>query len=171
MRTPDSPLFPLVFIGPMAAGKTKIGRRVARALELPFVDTDKRIVAVHGPIPEIFAREGEDYFRVIEREAVAEALGEEAVVSLGGGAVLNPETQTDLARCNVVYLSVNAAAAKTRIGGRKRPLLRNGIADWQRIYDERRPIYEALASIRFDTSNRPVDSIADDIVTWVRETM
>jgi shikimate kinase len=163
------PLFPLVFIGPMASGKTKIGKRVARALDAPFIDTDKRIVASYGPISEIFAREGEDYFRVLEREAVSDALGTESVVSLGGGAVLHPGTQADLAECTVIYLSTTAAAVKNRIRGPKRPLLKDGVSDWQRIYDQRRPTYEALAGIRFDSSTRPVDRIAGDIVNWVNQ--
>jgi len=154
----------------MGAGKSKIGRRVARSLSVPYIDTDKRIVASYGPIAEIFAREGEEYFRIIEREVVAGALGEEAVVSLGGGAVLNPDTQDDLSDLTVVFLSVTAEAVAARLRGNKRPLLRGGgTGEWQRIYDERRPIYEALASIRFDTSNRPIDRIVDDVVTWVRE--
>jgi shikimate kinase len=170
MGAPGSRLFPLVFVGPMAAGKTKVGKRVARLLEVPFIDTDKRIVAAYGPIARIFEREGEEYFRVLEREAVSEALGEEAVVSLGGGAVLNAETQADLAECTVVFLSTTADAVASRINNAKRPLLKNGIEDWQRIYDLRMPTYEALASIRFDTSHKPVDDIAADIVAWVRET-
>ncbi|MEO6201444.1 MAG: shikimate kinase [Cryobacterium sp.] len=169
MQTSTGPLFPLVFVGPMASGKTKIGRRVARELQVPFVDSDKRIVERYGPIAEIFDREGEEYFRVIEREVVAEALGEDAVVSLGGGAVLSADTRAELAHASVVYLSVDARAAAKRIGGRKRPLVRNGISDWQRIFDERRPTYEGLADIHFDTSRRSVGDIADDIVTWVRE--
>lgn len=162
-------LYPLVFIGPMAAGKSKIGRRVARGLGVPYLDTDKLIVERYGPISEIFSREGEDYFRVIERGVVADALREQGIVSLGGGAVLDPGTQSDLADHTVVYLSVTARAASKRIGGKKRPLLSGGIADWERIFTERRPIYESLASIHFDTSHRPISSIADEIVTWVRK--
>jgi shikimate kinase len=169
MPESNSPVLPLVFIGPMAAGKTKVGRLVARALDVPFIDTDTRIVAEHGPIRKIFERHGEAYFRDLERQAVADALGERAVVSLGGGAVLDAETQAALARCAVVYLSVSAQAVEARLSGGKRPLLRDGIADWKRIYSERRPIYEALASIRFDTSHRPLDAIADDVVTWTKE--
>ncbi|KGJ79185.1 shikimate kinase [Cryobacterium roopkundense] len=161
--------YPLVFIGPMAAGKSKIGRRAARGLGVPFVDTDKLIVARYGPISEIFAREGEDYFRVIERGIVADALSQTGVVSLGGGAVLDSATQADLAEHTVVYLSVNARAASRRIGGKKRPLLSGGIADWERIFTQRRPIYEALSTIHFDTSHRPISTIADEIVTWVRK--
>ena len=162
-------LLPIVFIGPMAAGKTRIGRRVARGLNVPFIDTDKRIVASYGPITEIFAREGEEYFRIVEREAVDWALGEPAVVSLGGGAVLHADTQADLTNATVVYLSVTTAAVRARLGGSKRPLLAGGIADWERIYNLRRPTYEALATIRLDTSNRPISGIADEIVNWVQE--
>jgi shikimate kinase len=168
MTAQENTPFPLVLIGPMAAGKTRIGKLVARALDAPFIDTDQRVVAAYGSIDEIFAREGEEYFRVVEREAVAEALGTEAVVSLGGGAVLHPDTRAELAGCTVVYLSVDATAVKARIGdARKRPLLQAGIEDWQRIYDARRPMYEALAGIRIDTSERPVAAIADDIVSWI----
>ncbi|MGO4105763.1 shikimate kinase [Leifsonia sp. YAF41] len=164
-RTP----FPMVFIGPMAAGKSRIGKRVAAALGVQFVDTDKRVVATHGPIKDIFAVHGEERFRELERAAVVDALGTAGVVSLGGGAVLDPATQADLLACTVVFLSATPEAVKSRITGSKRPLLKNGIADWQRIFDERRPIYEALASIHIDTSNRPIDQIADEIVTWAKE--
>ncbi len=164
---------PIVFIGPMAAGKSKIGKRVARALGLAFSDTDKLVVAEHGPIPQIFLSEGEAYFRQLERDAVVRALRDGAVVSLGGGAVLDPATQADLAGATVIFLTVRAAVVEARLGGTRRPLLSagpaGGLGDWQRIYDERRPTYERLASIRFDTSNRPIDSIVDEIVTWVRE--
>jgi shikimate kinase len=169
MLTPRNSLLPIVFIGPMAAGKTKIGRRVARGLNVPFIDTDKRIVESYGPIPEIFVREGEEYFRIIEREAVDWALGEPAVVSLGGGAVMHADTQGDLDDATVVYLSVSPAAVQARLGGSKRPLLADGISDWERIYNLRRSTYETLATIHLDTSNRPITGIADEIVNWVQE--
>lgn len=162
-------VLPLVFIGPMAAGKTRIGKRVAAQLAVPFIDTDKRVVAEHGPIADIFATDGEAAFRALERAAVVEALATESVVSLGGGAVLDQDTQADLAECTVVFLSATAEAVESRIKGGKRPLLKDGTADWQRIFDERRPIYEALASIHIDTSPRPIDEIVDEIVAWARE--
>ncbi|WP_370250091.1 shikimate kinase [Cryobacterium sp. HLT2-28] len=165
----EHPLLPLVLIGPMASGKSKVGRRVAKALDLPFIDTDTRIVAAHGPIREIFETQGEERFRALERQAVADAVAEDAVVSLGGGAVLDPASQAALARCTVIYLSVSANAVRARIGGGKRPLLKDGLADWKRIYAERRPLYEALANVRFDTSHRPLDVIARDVVKWVRK--
>ncbi|MGY4856986.1 shikimate kinase [Cryobacterium sp. AP23] len=169
-RDADTPLYPLVFIGPMASGKSKIGRRVARSLRVPFVDTDKVIVAAHGPITQIFAQHGEEHFRVLERDTVAQALQRQRViVSLGGGAVLDPATRALLRRSTVISLSTTAEAVRTRTKNAKRPLLANDPDAWQRIYDERRPLYEALASIHFDTSTRPVDAIAADIVKWVRK--
>lgn len=167
MSTPALPL-PLVLIGPMGAGKTKIGRRVARSLDVPFVDTDKRIVAEHGPITDIFAEHGEPAFRQLERDAVQAALAEDAVVSLGGGAVLHQDTQRDLAGRTVILLTVTAAAVAARIRTDKRPLLANGTGDWQRIYDERRPIYERLATVSFDTSSEPIERIAERIADWAR---
>jgi shikimate kinase len=169
MSAAERTLFPMVFIGPMAAGKTRIGKRVAAGLGVPFVDSDKRVVAAHGPIKEIFATHGEAYFRELERAAIVEALRSEGVVSLGGGAVLDPATQADLLGCTVVFLSATPDAVESRITGTKRPLLQNGLSDWQRIFDERRPVYEALASIHFDTSHRPIELIAEEIVTWAKE--
>lgn len=159
---------PLVLIGPMGAGKTKVGRRVARSLDVPFIDTDKRIVADHGAITDIFADRGEPAFRELERDAVTAALAEPAVVSLGGGAVLHPDTQRDLAGHTVVLLTVTANAVAARIRTDKRPLLKNGTGDWQRIYDERRPIYERLATISVDTSSEPIERIAERIADWAR---
>lgn len=169
MSSPALPL-PLVLIGPMGAGKTKIGRRVARSLDVPFIDTDKRIVAEHGAITEIFADRGEPAFRELERAAVVEALAAPAVVSLGGGAVLDAGTQADLAACTVVLLTITGEAVAARIKTDKRPLLKNGTGEWQRIYDERRPIYERLATISFDTSSEPIEQIAERIADWARGT-
>lgn len=169
-----SSLLPLVFIGPMAAGKSKIGRLVARRLAVPFIDTDKVVAAQHGPIPEIFAGQGEAAFRAFERDAVAEALRGDAVVSLGGGAVLHPDTRLQLADHTVVLLTVNRDAVAKRLTGSGRPLLGSAgepdaVERWAAIADARMPIYAALATETFDTSARPITQIADDIVTWARE--
>ncbi len=88
---------PVVLIGPPGAGKTTVGRRVAKALGLPFTDTDRAIVQAHGSIADIFREHGEPRFRQLERAQVAAALAEDGVVSLGGGAVLDPATRADLA--------------------------------------------------------------------------
>lgn len=158
----------LVVIGAPGAGKTRVGKRVARLLRVPFVDTDRRIVLRHGPIAQVFSGRGEEHFRRIERVEVKRALAERAVVSLGGGAVLDPDTQADLAGLPVALMTVNAAAVESRIGT-KRPLLqKGGIAAWEALVASRKEIYERLASATWDTSDRPIDAIAEDVARWVR---
>lgn len=158
---------PIVLVGPMGAGKSRVGARLATSVGAPFVDTDQRIIERYGPIEEIFAREGEAYFREIEREVVAEALREEAVVSLGGGAVLDADTRDDLADLAVVWLQVSADAVAPRLSGGTRPVLADGGLDrWIRIRDERRPLYEQVAGLVIDTSRRPVTRIIAEITEW-----
>jgi shikimate kinase len=158
----------VVLIGPMGAGKTRVGKRIARILGVGFTDTDKVIVAEHGPIAELFARHGEPYFRELERAAVQAALTTDHVVSLGGGAVLDPQTQNDLLAQRVAFLTVSARAVEGRLGEGKRPLIRDGVNDWQRIFDERRDIYEGLSDLTIDTSHRPYDSVAEEVAEWAR---
>ncbi|WP_217183943.1 shikimate kinase [Streptomyces sp. AC495_CC817] len=169
MSTPE-PLG-LVLVGPMAAGKTSVGRRVARSLGVPFIDTDKRISAEHGPIPAIFEAHGEERFRELEREAVAHALREVGVVSLGGGAVTDAGTRALLAPEPVVFLTVSPEAVADRIAGGGRPLLagEDPVERWTQIFAQRRDWYDEVASVTFDTSRRPMQRIAEEIVTWRRE--
>lgn len=153
-----------MLIGPMGAGKSRVGGSLAAALAVPFIDTDQRIVARYGPIADLFARDGEERFREIEREVVAEALQEPAVVALGGGAVLHPDTRADLEDRTVVLLRVDAEAVAPRLAGGSRPLLaEGGLERWTRILAERAPVYDALADIDLDTSRRPVARIVADL--------
>lgn len=159
---------PVVLIGPMGAGKTSVGRRVAKRLGRAFVDTDKEIVKEHGPIPALFESLGEPGFRELERDAVTAALAGTVVVSLGGGAVLDEGTRARLRDERVVLLTVTPEAVESRIRGSDRPLLHHGgIAAWKRIAAERAPIYASLADLTLDTSNRPLSHVVDDIVAWV----
>jgi len=169
MNEPEGTEPVVVLIGAPGAGKTRLGKRIARLLDVPFIDTDKRIVAEHGPIAEIFANHGEPHFRSIERATVAAALREGAVVALGGGAVLDADTQNDLERHRVVQLTVSAEAVAQRIAGDKRPLV-TGVDAWSALVATRLPIYDRLANRTFDTSSLPLDHIAADIVGWIQET-
>ena len=150
----------------MGSGKTKLGKRVATILGKPFVDTDRTIVAAHGTIADIFANLGEEHFRSLERLAVEDALAQDAVVALGGGAILNEQTQADLVDRRVALITVSAAAVAPRITGTKRPLLAGGIESWTRILESRREIYERLATRTWDTSSRPLTAIAAEIAAW-----
>jgi len=166
---PDSQT--LVLVGPMGAGKTSVGRRVARRLGVAFIDTDKRIVAAHGPIPDLFETHGEEHFRALERDAVAAALNDGGVISLGGGAVTDAGTRELLRDHAVVYLMVTPDAVAERILGTGRPLLagEDPVARWTEIFEQRRNLYDEVATVTFDTSRRPMQRIAEEIVRWRRE--
>lgn len=158
-----------VLIGPPAAGKTRVGKRVARILGAPFIDTDRVIADQYGPITEIFATQGEAGFRALEAEAVAHALGERAVVSLGGGAVMTPSVAESLAGRPVVLLTITAKAAELRLDPVTRPLVREDIGAWIDLVATRMPAYTALAVATWDTSSRPIDHIATEIAEWARD--
>ena len=158
---------PIVLIGPMGVGKTTIGKKLARRLDLPFVDTDQLVVAAHGNIAEIFDTQGEAAFRKFEEEAVAKALEVPQVIATGGGAVLSGTTQRNLEKAVVVYLSTNGLHMKSRLSKGNRPLLKDGMADWNRIYTERKPLYEAISDFEIDTSAaglaKTIDSICEKL--------
>ncbi|MEQ1737783.1 MAG: shikimate kinase [Rhodoglobus sp.] len=157
----------VALIGAPGSGKTRTGKRLARLLGVEFIDTDKRIVEANGPIATIFDDHGESHFRSIERDAVAQALRETAVVSLGGGAVLDPRTQADLLEKRVVQLTVSADAVGSRIAGGKRPLLANGIDSWRALVAARQPLYDKLSQLTIDTSHQPLERIARQIADWL----
>jgi shikimate kinase len=158
----------IVFIGPSGAGKSRLGKRVARLLGMPFTDSDRMIVAEHGPIAQIFTEFGEPHFRALERETVHRALQGDGILSLGGGAVLDADTQNELADHRVVYLTISPEAVSRRLAGdTDRPLVRNGVQDWIALNAPRWQIYERLADVTFDTSHRPNDQIANEVAAWL----
>jgi shikimate kinase len=157
----------LVLIGAPAAGKTRIGKKVARILGVPFTDTDTEVVREHGPIPELFSTGGEPHFRALERVAVEHALVGSGVVAFGGGAVLDPRTRADIAGLPVVLLTVEPSAVAGRLSNGKRPLV-TSIESWQALVDSRRELYESLADLSIDTSHRPTEFIATEIARWAR---
>ena len=158
----------LVLIGPMGAGKTSIGRRVARALHRPFFDTDIAVVRAHGPIAQIFAEQGEPRFRALEREAVVRGLATGGVVSLGGGAVMDEATRADLAAHRVILLTVEPRVVAGRIRDTARPLLQedDALGRWEQIMSARRPLFDEVADATFDTSRGPLQAVVDAIVEW-----
>jgi shikimate kinase / 3-dehydroquinate synthase len=135
----------LALIGMMGAGKTTVGRQVAAATHRPFVDTDEEIEKRHGPIPQIFEKRGEAEFRRIEEQIVAEALaGPNAVIALGGGAVLSEATRERLrALAFTVFLDVDMATAWERVRGSDRPLAQSE-DEFQRLIGERLRVYQTL---------------------------
>lgn len=163
----------IVLVGPPAAGKSTIGRLLAARLGLPLYDTDAQIVTAHGPIPDIFAQRGEHRFREIEREVVRRTLrrllDEPAVVSLGGGAILNSGTRAQLRHpaIKVVGIEIDEETAAMRLGGSTRPLLAGDddpIARWKELVDDRRPLYNAVATAHVAASHGPPSTVVNRIV-------
>jgi shikimate kinase len=159
-----------VLIGPPAAGKTRLGKRVARLLGVEFVDTDKVVTAGHGPIPAIFESVGESQFRVWERDAVADALTTSGIVSLGGGAVVHTDTQRDLENHRVVLITASPDAIAPRLAASTRPLLAGGIDSWTALLVGRQPIYDRLAEFTVDTSHGSMDAIAEGLAERLEQT-
>ncbi|KMN13852.1 MULTISPECIES: shikimate kinase AroK [Pseudomonas] len=160
----------LILVGPMGAGKSTIGRLLAKELRLPFKDSDKEIELRTGTnIPWIFDKEGEAGFR--DREtAMIECLCKEdgIVLATGGGAVMRPENRALLyAGGRVVYLhaSIEQQVARTS-RDRNRPLLRN--ANPEKILRDllaiRDPLYREIADVVVETDERPPRMVVLDIL-------
>jgi len=131
-------------------------------------DTDEAIEVHQGrSISDIFLDEGEPRFRELERAEVAASLASHSgVLSLGGGAVMDPMTAAALVGHTVVFLDVGIAAAAKRVGfDRSRPLLAlNPRAQWIAMMGARRPTYERLATFSVQTTGRAPQDIAAEIV-------
>ena len=151
------PLPSLFLIGPMGAGKTCIGRRLAERFTLDFVDADQAIVDSTGAsIPAIFEHSGEAGFRQHERQVLQALLdGHGQLVSTGGGAVLDADNRRLIReRGFVVYLRVSVDSQLQRLQrDRTRPLLQR--PDREQVLHEmaaaRDPLYQSLADLTLDT--------------------
>lgn len=157
----------------MGAGKSTIGRAVAKQLNLDFYDTDQVIEKRTGAdIAWIFDIEGEDGFRVREQNVVEDLTQKQNIVlATGGGTIVTPENRQALAgRGTVVYLrtSLDTQYKRTR-HDEKRPMLHTDDV-WERLnelWSEREPLYLEIADISFDTDGLSVKVVANDIVRYV----
>jgi shikimate kinase len=159
----------LFLVGPMGAGKSAVGRQLARLLHLDFVDSDDEIESRTGvDIPFIFEKEGEEGFRKREALVIDDLSKREGVVlATGGGAVIDPENRSHLgARGYVVYLytTVDQQLERTQ-RGRERPLLDND--DPRKVLEEfmeiRDPMYREIADLVIETDGRRVKAVAKQI--------
>lgn len=155
----------IVLIGAPGSGKSTVGMALAAHLQWPFVDTDALIELKESKkITDLFVDNGEEYFRAIEFETLQEVLQEpSAVISLGGGAPISQGAQAALLSSVsiIVFLDVSLATAAPRVGfNRDRPLLLgNPRAQWQALSDQRRPIYEKVATQSIKVDDMTVDEI------------
>ncbi len=160
---------PIILIGPPGAGKTSVGKALAKKLSLNFLDSDKVVEERSGKsIPEIFITDGEPAFREMERAAVIDLIeNQDGVIALGGGSVMDLEvSERLLPMANVVFLDVSISNAAPRVGfNRDRPLLLgNPRQQWIALMEKRRSTYEALAKARVSTDNKKPVEVVEEIV-------
>jgi shikimate kinase len=154
----------------MGAGKSAVGRQLARTLHLDFVDSDDEIEARTGvDIAFIFEKEGEEGFRKREVSVIDQLSKRDGIVlATGGGAILSADSRSNLgARGFVVYLQTSVDQQVSRTSrGRERPLLEAGDrrATLQALLEVRDPLYREIADLIVDTDGRKVRSVADEIV-------
>ena len=160
----------IVLIGFMGSGKTTVGHLLAERLGLPFMDTDLVIEQrTQRSVRDIFATDGEPAFRELEHTVTAELLaGPDAVLALGGGAVLHPETQRALGGHQVVYLKVGYEESMLRVAHDEyRPLLRD--PDLAGIFQRRLASYHAVATLTVVTDGRRPEAVCLDVLARLAE--
>jgi shikimate kinase len=158
-----------VLVGLPGSGKSTIGRRLAKALDLTLLDTDAAIEETTGrTIADIFATDGEKAFRRIEEDVIRSALkSHDGVLSLGGGAVTSRGVREALAGHTVVYLEISAAEGVRRTGGATvRPLLAGGNRGekYRALMSQRAPLYRRVATMRVNTNRRNPGAVVRYIV-------
>lgn len=165
----------IFLVGMMGAGKTTVGRLLARRLGRTFVDSDEEIEARCGVrIPVIFEIEGEEGFRARERSVIEAltALGG-IVLATGGGAVLAPQNRAHLAaRGTVVYLHAQPADLYRRVrNDRNRPLLATAdpLGRLEALYAQRDPLYREVAHLVVDTGRQKVQVLARQLAEKLEE--
>ena len=164
----------LVLIGLMGVGKTTVGRRLAKRLNLPFVDADEEIEKAAGlKVTEIFDRFGEQYFRNGERRVIARLIeGPRRVIATGGGAFMNEETRNlILSSAIAIWLDADIDILVKRVSRRDtRPLLRNGNTEeiLRDLATKRNPVY-ALAHLHVTSNDAPHDLTVDKIIEALRK--
>ncbi|TNL97773.1 shikimate kinase [Corynebacterium tapiri] len=161
----------VVLVGPPGAGKSTIGRRLSRALNVPLVDSDALIEEERGiPCGEVFESLGEPDFRRLEAKKVAEALNTHGVVSLGGGAVVTPAVRELLADQTVVWIDITVEEGVRRTSGNdSRPVLQ--AADpydrYRQILQEREEFYREVADFRVVSDRKPPAGLVADILNFL----
>lgn len=161
-----------VFVGLPGSGKTTAGKRLSKALALPFLDTDHVIEDRYGKsCGDVFSELGEAKFREIEEDVVAETLAtHEGVLALGGGAVLSPRTRHLLAEVPVIFLDISAAEGIRRTCDvSTRPVLKakDPAEHYRQLHRIRRPYYEEVADLTIHPEHRRPADVIDEICAFL----
>src|SRR3989344_586202 len=160
----------IALIGFRGTGKTTIGKKLARRLDMDFVDIDKEIFRKEGKsIEQIFAQKTEAGFRELEKEAVALISGTDNMcIACGGGVVLAAQNIDNLKKnSTIILLEASPKAIYERIRHDKnRPSLtdKKGIDEVVHLLNERKPLYESAARFRFDTTKDSVEDTVQKII-------
>ena len=164
---------PIVLVGVPGAGKTTVGKLLAKELGLEFFDSDQVIEARAGKsVSDIFTQDGEPAFRQIEHDVIVELLdANDVVLALGGGSLGNEETRAKVKSARAVWLVTGLAQAVDRVGmNRNRPLLlgnvRGQLAD---LMAAREPLYKEVAAIGVDTSKLIPTEVVTEIVSELKK--
>lgn len=159
----------LVLVGMMGTGKSTVGEILAARLGRAFCDSDAVIVEKVGlSVPEIFSERGEEDFRAEEAKVISDLLAGPgpAVISLGGGSVVDPATREILKHHTVVWMTADLDRLKERLkDGDGRPMLATGVGEsLERLSRERAPLYAEVAQMCVDTTDRTPEEVAELIV-------
>ena len=165
---------PLALIGYRGTGKTTVAQILAKRLGYAWIDADIEVEQRAGKsIAEIFEASGEEAFRDLETEVVADLCQRErTVLALGGGAILREENRNHLAQCQqIVWLRASAETIAQRLSGdpttaARRPNLTNrgGLHEIEQMLATRDPIYRACATLEVDTEGKAPSQIVEEIV-------
>lgn len=168
---------PIVMIGLMGVGKTRIGRELAKALSVPYADSDDEIIAASGyTIAEIFDKFGEDHFRDGEKKVIRRLIEPKLkVISTGGGAVMTPET-FDVIKNEAfgIWLQsdIDILVERTK-GNKRRPLLNNTDVrkTLEGLLEKRAPVYQDVSCITVDTNNLSVKKTTQRVLKAIHQSV
>ena len=159
----------VVLIGPMGAGKTTLGKKLARQLGVPFADTDKIVSAKHGSVQSIFQKHGEEHFRDLETLALEKALASAGIVATGGGLPMR-ETNRKLLEGNlVIFLDTSQEHVIGKINLNTRPLLKDNPDRWTEIYNERKPLYEQISQRTIFTGGKSLKTLLAELEEAIKD--
>ena len=164
----------IFLIGMMGSGKSSVGERLSKYMDMPFFDTDSMLVDSEGiSINEIFKKKGEQYFRQIEKESLKKIRGD-GVISCGGGSILAKENRNYLKNKGyTIYLQSSLSTLKKRLSNdinMDRPLIdyKNIKKSLKAIYEERKLLFFESANDTVITDNKSLDDICKTIIKHIK---